>query len=75
MAPRDRTRDSRHTPKYRRFCLNIRKYFLCCEGDQSHRMLREIAESQPLRVIEKPSEHSPGEAAVDGPAWEWDQTR
>lgn len=36
----------------------------------SHRVLREIVESQPLRVIEKPSEHSPGQPGL---AWEWDQ--
>lgn len=39
----------------------------------SHRVLREVVESPPLRVIEKPSEHRPGQPAVDGPAWEWDQ--
>ena len=33
-------------------------------------MLGQIVESQLLRAIEKPSEHSP---AVDGSAWEWDQ--
>lgn len=34
MAPSDRTWGSRDTPKPRRFCLNIRKHPLCCEGDQ-----------------------------------------
>lgn len=73
MAPTDRTRSSRHTPKQKRFSLNIRKHLLCCEGDQLHRVLRELVESEPRRVIEKTSEHTPGQPAVDGSAWEWDQ--
>lgn len=39
----------------------------------NYTVLREVVESQPLRVIEKPSELSPGQPGADGPAWEWNQ--
>lgn len=66
MVSSERTRGNRHILKYKKFCLNLRKNFFYCEGDQT---LAEVAQRS-CRVgdIQNADRHCPGQPVLDDSA-------